>query len=117
MAFVALLVVYVSHSRSAKFSSEAVHDEAGAKFPTGWFDLETWHCQLKDMGVTAYVSSRGSRDYGDQCGFAKNTRVLLVPLVILSFFAAALSIKKEQNEDKATPVEMIRENRMPRALV
>jgi hypothetical protein len=75
---------------ATSFTNPNRHDDNAIRYNLGTFDLETWSCELKDVPGAAAVWS----EYERQCGIEMVGRVLVIPLVAISFLIAGACIRQ-----------------------
>jgi hypothetical protein len=91
----ALISLYVTHKSSSHFRERYINDKAdrpssedGMRYNRGTFDLETWSCELQFVDGARMVQE----DYAKQCVVELAGRNMMIPLLIVGWALAALSI-------------------------
>jgi hypothetical protein len=91
----ALVSLFVTHKSSSHFSERYITNKAdrpssedGMRYNIGTFDLETWACELRNVGGARMVHE----DYAKQCVIDQAGRNIMIPFLIVGWALAAVSI-------------------------
>ncbi|CAN9248330.1 unnamed protein product [Alternaria alternata] len=96
----ALVSIFVTHKntshfregfvnfRASRMNDTAATQETFFRYNFGTFDLETWACELQDVGGAAMVRE----DYSKQCAVEVAGRAVMVPFMVIAWAVAAVGL-------------------------